>query len=127
MKKMFFIVMLFLGFVQGAYAWTLQTGTYDLSGGNTSWSGYRGEVVIAPQGENYSVVWRVGTKQAQIGIGILQDDILSVAFTDLSNNSFWGVASYRVRPFGSLEGVWTSADGTVQKPEYLSWKNYSIY
>jgi adenosine deaminase len=37
MKKMFFVVLLFLGFVQSVYAWTLQTGTYDLSGGTTSW------------------------------------------------------------------------------------------
>lgn len=119
--------MLFLA--TGAYAWTLQTGTYDLSGGNTSWGtgAYHGEVVIAPQGDNYSVIWRVGSRQTQVGIGILQDDILSVAFTDLSNNLFWGVASYRVRPFGELEGKWTSADGQTQKPEFLSWKNYSTY
>lgn len=126
MKKAFFLLVLFLA--NGLCAWTLRTGTYDLSGGNNNWSaGYQGEVVITPQGENYSVVWRIGNRQTQIGIGILQDDVLSVAFTDLSNNTFWGVASYRVKLFGDLDGRWTSYDGTVQKPEYLTWKSYSTY
>ena len=128
MKKMF-LLFAFMGLVSGAYAWTLKTGTYDLSGGNNTWGGggYLGEVVIAPQGDNYSIIWRIGTKQAQVGIGILQDDVLSVAFTDLSNNTFWGVASYRVRPFGDLEGRWSSYDGQTHKSENLTWKNHSTY
>jgi hypothetical protein len=127
MKKGILFALVFL--TTTAYAWTLKTGTYDLSGGNTSYGGgaYYGELVIAPQGENYSVIWRTGSRQTQVGIGILQDDILSVAFTDVSNNQFWGVASYRVRPFGELEGRWTAADGQTQKPEYLIWKSYATY
>jgi hypothetical protein len=128
MKKAIFLVALFMGLVNGAYAWTLKTGTYDLSGGNSSWgSSYQGEVIIEPQGNNYRVIWLVGTRQTQVGVGILQDDILSVAFTDVSNSTFWGVASYRVGPFGELEGRWTSVDGQTQKPEYLAWKSYSTY
>lgn len=120
---------LFLSFASGAYAWTLKTGTYDLSGGNGNWggTGYHGEVVIAPQGDNYSVIWRVGSKQTQVGIGILQDDILSIAFTDLSNPSFWGVAAYRVGPWGELEGKWSSYDAVTYKPEHLIWKNHYTY
>ena len=127
MKKWILLAMLF--FSTGAYAWTLKTGTYDLSGGNSNWggSGYQGEVIIAPQGDNYTVIWRVGTRQTQLGVGILQDDILSVAFTDLSNSTFWGVASYRVGPWGELEGKWSSYDGQAQKPERLVWKSYSTY
>lgn len=125
MKSLF---VLFLAVTTSVFGWTLKTGTYELSGGN-SWygSGYTGEVVIAPQGENYSVIWRVGAKQAQIGIGILQDDILSVSFVDASNPSFWGVASYRVGPWGELEGTWASSEGFSQKPEILVWKNSFIY
>ncbi len=125
MKKL----ILSLCFVSSVFAWTLKTGTYDLSGGNSSWlgSGYQGEVVIAPQGDNYQVIWRIGSRQAQIGVGILKDDILSVAFVDASNPAFWGVVSYRVGPWGELEGVWTSSEGVTQKPEYLVWKNSFIY
>lgn len=127
MKKWILLAMLFLS--TGAYAWTLKTGTYDLSGGNSTWggTGYQGEVIIAPQGDNYSVIWRVGSRQTQLGIGILQDDVLSVAFTDLSNSTFWGVASYRVGPWGELEGKWSSYDGQSQKLERLVWKTYSTY
>ncbi len=129
MKKMFFLMTLFLSLTSGAYGRTLKTGTYDLSGGNGGWStaGYHGEVVIAPQGDNYKVIWRVGTKQTQVGVGILQDDILSVAFTDIANPSFWGVASYRVNAWGELEGKWSSYDGAVNKPEHLLWKNHFTY
>jgi hypothetical protein len=126
MKKGMFLAMLFL--VTGAYAWTLRTGTYEASGGSSYGSGvYYGEVVIAPQGDNYSVIWRTGAGQTQVGIGILQDDVLSIGFTDLNNSRFWGVASYRVRPFGELEGRWTASDGQTQKIEYLVWKNHYTY
>lgn len=128
MKKMF-LLMAALLLISSAHAWNLKTGTYALSGGNSSWGGgtYQGEVVIAPQGENYSVIWRIGNRQAQIGIGILQDDVLSVAFTDVSNPAFWGVASFHVKAFGEIEGRWTGYDGTSTKPEYLVWKSYSTY
>lgn len=111
------------------FGWTLNTGTYELSGGNSSrnGTGYQGEVIIAPQGQNYSVIWKVVSRQAQIGVGILKDDILSVSFVDTDNPAFWGVASYRVGPWGELEGTWTSNDGTTQKPEILIWKNSFTY
>lgn len=115
--------------MSSVHAWTLKTGTYVLSGGNDGWgnSSYQGEVVIAPQGDNYSVIWRIGNRQAQVGVGILQNDVLSVAFTDVGNPSFWGVASFRVKAFGELEGKWAGHDGTTTRPEYLVWKNYSTY
>jgi hypothetical protein len=124
MKKIVLMLMVLL--VNGAFAWTLKTGTYDLAGGTSNWGGssYTGEVVIAPQGDNYKVLWRIGNRQAQVGFGVLRDDILSVAFTDLDDNTFWGVASYRVKPFGELEGIWASSTDHNQKPEYLVWKNH---
>jgi len=128
MKKGIFLAALF--FVTSAYAWTtLKAGTYQLSGGNSSWvtPSYQGEVDIFPQGENYRVVWRIGGRQSQVGIGILQNDIFSVAFVDQSNPSFWGIASYRVINgwnYDELEGKWASHDGQIQKPEYLIQMKY---
>lgn len=128
MKK-FGLIMAALFLMSSVHAWTLKTGTYTLSGGNDNWasSSYQGEVVIAPQGDNYSVIWRIGNRQAQVGVGILQSDVLSVAFTDVGNPSFWGVASFRVKAFGEIEGKWAGYDSTTTKPEYLVWKNYSTY
>ena len=126
MKKWILLMILFLA--QAGYAWTLKPGTYNLSGGNSFWgSSYEGEVVICPNGENYRVIWKIGTSQTQVGVGVLQGDILSVAFTDLSKPSFWGVISYRVKPFGELEGKWASYESHSQKAEYLVWKNDFIY
>jgi hypothetical protein len=127
MRKLFLLCVLFLAvtsYASAAYP-KLRTGTYLLSGGNTKWadSGYRGEVIIEPQGENYRLIWRIGSAQSQYGVGILYDDILSVAFCDGSNTN-WGVVSYRLVADGELQGRWTSYTGTSQKPEYLIWKGY---
>ena len=103
----------------------LWPGTYQLSGGNAQHGsiGYRGEVTIQPQGENYRVVWRIGSSQSQIGVGILDRDVLSVAYCDSSNN-VWGVVLFRLVAEGELEGRWASFQGTTQQPEYLIWKSY---
>ena len=127
MKKRFGILA-FLILISSAHAYFLRTGTYQLSGGNSQYGAgsYQGEVVIAPYGDNYKVTWFIGNQQCQVGIGILQDDVLSVSFNDITKN-FWGIASYRVKFGGELEGKWASFDDKIQKPEYLVWKSYSTY
>jgi hypothetical protein len=129
MKKMFLLCLLCVasGFCAvNSYAYPpLRIGTYQLSGGNSKWDGggYQGEVTIYPQGENYRVVWRIGSSQSQAGVGILYNDILSVAYCD-SSNTAWGVVSFRLVADGELQGRWTGFNGTSQKPEYLVWKGY---
>ena len=119
---------LFLGAFTSAFGWGLKTGTYEMQGYNPSGGVYRGEVIIAPQGENYSVIWRIGSSQAQTGIGVYRDwdNVLSVAFADLSTG-YWGVISYKVDFWGILDGKWASATGTSQGTEVLKWVNYSTY
>ncbi|MBS0625013.1 MAG: hypothetical protein JSS32_03075 [Verrucomicrobia bacterium] len=123
-----FLICLFVVCASTAFSWGLKTGTYDLVGYNANGSTYYGEVVIAPQGDNYSVTWRVGSNQAQLGVGIHRDwdSVFSVAFADLSKN-FWGVASYKIGVFGELEGAWCGANGSTQGTEILKWRSYSIY
>ena len=105
----------------------LRTGTYDLVGSNSSGDTYRGQVVIAPQGKNYAVVWLVGSRQAQIGVGIYNEweDLFSVGFAD-HGRSYWGVVSYKVGAWGELEGNWASSDSRGQGVERLKWVN-SVY
>jgi hypothetical protein len=104
----------------------LWMGTYACSGANSWWGGgaYQGEVYIQPQGENFSVIWRVGFRQTQVGVGILYGDILSVAYTDCNNPLNWGVVTFRVVGDGELQGFWCTHDSYTQKPEYLVWKGY---
>lgn len=125
MKKMFFLC-LFLAVSGFGYAYPrLMTGTYQLSGSNSKWDvgAYQGEVTIYPQGENFRVVWRIGSNQSQAGIGILYNDALSVAYCDTSNTN-WGIAVFRLVADGELEGRWSGFNSTTQKPEYLVWKGY---
>lgn len=105
----------------------LRTGTYDLVGTNSSGDTYRGQVVIAPQGKNYAVVWLIGSRQAQIGVGIYNswEDLFSVAFAD-HGRSYWGVISYKVGSRGELEGKWAASDSRGQGIEKLKWVS-SIY
>lgn len=121
---LFFIMTVVLGAreVKG-----LRTGTYDLVGTNAYGDTYRGQVVIAPQGENYAVVWLVGSRQAQIGVGIYNswEDLFSVAFAD-HGRSYWGVVSYKVGARGELEGTWAASDSRGQGVEILKWVN-SVY
>jgi len=105
----------------------LRTGTYELVGTNSSGDTYRGQVVIAPQGKNYAVIWLIGSRQAQIGVGIYNpwEDLFSVAFAD-HGRSYWGVVAYKVGSWGDIEGKWTASDGRGQGIEKLQWVS-SIY
>jgi hypothetical protein len=127
MKTFFSLLLFIVTTVLGARELKeLKTGTYDLVGTNSSGETYRGQVVIAPQGKNYAVVWLVGSRQAQIGVGIYNswEDLFSVAFAD-HGRYYWGVVSYKVGAWGELEGKWASSDGRGQGVERLKWVNSS--
>lgn len=119
----------FLGLANICFAWTLSTGTYELSGSSADGTPYHGEVVIKRQGNNYRVEWYTGGRSTQIGVGMLDSwsNIFSIAFADASNPKFWGVASYTLNIFGELEGKWTTHDGYSYGVDRLIWKNYSTY
>ena len=122
MKKLFLLCLLFAA---SGFAHNIRVGIYDLTGGNSKWGGssYRGEVAIYPQGENFRVEWRIGSSQSQVGVGIVEGDVLSVAYCD-SVSGAWGVVSFKVVGYGELHGRWAGFESTAQKPEYLVWKAY---
>lgn len=123
MKKIF--IFLFLVVSTMIFSWELRPGTYSLSGTNPNGTFYEGTVVIAPQGSNYRVTWYVGDRQTQAGIGIFHnwENILSVAFADLSQG-YWGTISYKINAWDELEGVWASSTSNYQGVETLKWLNY---
>ncbi|HSX03416.1 MAG TPA: hypothetical protein VLG76_01660 [Rhabdochlamydiaceae bacterium] len=120
MKKL----MLAMACLISTYAYALQTGTYELWGSShpTGEFNYRGEVCIAPQGENYSLFWKIGNSNVQVGVGILRKDVLSVAYHDLSQNTD-GVASFCQISENVLEGKWTGFKSNTYGREYLVWKS----
>ena len=98
-------------------------GVYDLVGSNNPLGEkhYIGRVTITPQGTNYRVQWKVG-KQTQKGIGIVHDDIFSVAYHNPKDEEM-GVASYYITPTGNLEGKWAELDDDMHGRELLLFKS----
>jgi hypothetical protein len=125
MKKMLLAVICVLCIHAAAHA--LRTGTYELWGSNhpTGDFNYKGEVYIAPQGDNYALIWKIGSSNVQAGVGILRKDILSVAYHDLSQNTH-GVMCFCQISDSVLEGHWTGFQGTTYGREYLVWKTSYI-
>jgi hypothetical protein len=62
-----------------------------------------------PRGEVYDVSWWIA-KEHYTGVGIVVNDTLSVAYTG-GDRSWFGVASYRQRSDGTLDGRWAVQGG----------------
>jgi len=100
------------------------TGTYDLVGSNSRGGrvAYRGQVIIEPFGQNYRVIWMIGSNQVQAGIGILDQDelTLSVAYSDMNSNDV-GVVSFGVVNDFELEGKWATMNSYSYGWENIIW------
>lgn len=99
----------------------LKTGTYDMQG-NTDGSEnmcYNGLVTIKPKGKNFAVCWIFGGSK-HYGIGILEQNVLSVAFY-APRSGFRGTVAYLVNPDGTLVGKWAPARSELQGIEKLTW------
>jgi hypothetical protein len=87
----------------------LQCGIYTSAGSNpgTDKITYHGKVLISANGPTYQLIWKIGRSQVQMGIGIFQNQILSVSFYDKSGRAT-GVVSYHLAAPGQLEGMWAN-------------------
>lgn len=108
----------------GNYNISLTPGTYQMIGSNPNSNiiNYRGKVIIKPCGSNYSLIWIIGSNQVQTGVGILKDNILSVAFYDPAKN-LTGVVSFVVKENGQLDGTWASYNSSSFGRELLTYEN----
>ena len=86
----------------------IQFGVYKLKGTNPDgMKKYDGKIVMQREGTNYRVTWFIGPVQSQMGIGILENNVLSIGYMDLSGQDF-GVVSLKVVNNKNLKGKWTS-------------------
>ncbi len=88
----------------------ISLGVYKLSGTNPDGiKKYDGKIVIEREGTNYRVTWFIGRthSQAQTGVGILTNDVLSIGYMDASGKDF-GVVSLKVVNNKLLKGKWSS-------------------
>jgi len=93
-------------------------GSYAVSGTNPGGSGnYHGTAEVAKTGSTYEIVWNVG--RPYTGTGILNGDVLSVAFRDEKSGLF-GIVTYRVTDNGKvLQGTWCAYGQTAVGTETL--------
>lgn len=104
----------------------VRDGIYSLTGsageGPASYTGTV-EIRFRPgTGNVYDLTWKIGGAQEQWGVGILQDNILSVGYYEQAGGTVRdaGVVSFAVGN-GTLEGEWTSLQGGRTGYEQLKW------
>ncbi len=90
-------------------------GTYTCQGTNPgSDKKYEGTVMITPKGENYTFTWNIGGKVSK-GVGLVNGDLLSVAYTSDEGNTYFGLVVYEIMQEGKrLEGQWTVYPGSSE-------------
>jgi hypothetical protein len=105
----FAVALLFAGLsMQGKTGFS---GTYSINGTNPGVGAYKGTLTITPRGDVYDVQWWIA-KAHYTGVGIVVNDTLSVSYTG-ADRSWLGVAAYRQRPDGSLDGRWAVQGGAA--------------
>jgi hypothetical protein len=98
----------------------LRVGTYKLEGSIPGGNSYSGTVTIEALGPNYKLTWAIGDQgqQQQSGHGILEGDVLSVAYMD-ATGADWGVVSFKKMSDTKFEGKWSSFQTEMQGTEVL--------
>ena len=82
-------------------------GFYTVEGKNPGApQGYKGEAQIKQTGRTYTIIWKIG-EGAQIGTGVLVDNVLSIVFT-APGPARPGLAVYSVADDKITSGIWTS-------------------
>ena len=105
----------------------LSEGTYALVGHGAGQSAnYSGTVKITKRintNNVYDLVWNITSGQAQLGVGILTNDVLSVSYYETTPDGYFkdiGVVSYKVLNLVALQGEWTSVAGGTAGFEELT-------
>jgi hypothetical protein len=105
----FAVALLFAGLsMQGKTGFS---GTYSINGTNPGVGAYKGTLTITPRGDVYDVRWIIAKAQ-YTGVGIVVNDTLSVSYTG-GDRSWLGIAAYRQRPDGTLDGRWAVQGGAA--------------
>ena len=111
MKILAFACLLFS--ISASHAAAPLEGIYKLTGRNSPKADktYGGKVVVEKTADTYKLTWLIGAAQSQKGVAILDGNILSVGYMDLSGRDF-GVVSYKVLSEKKLEGKWSPIAGS---------------
>ena len=79
-------------------------GKYNITGTNPTGTIYRGTLQIIEHGDVYQFRWDAGNQYD--GVGVVNGDVVAVAFANGSNGTGCGVVDYKIQNDGSLTGRW---------------------
>ncbi|MGH9901760.1 MAG: hypothetical protein ACRD68_08125, partial [Pyrinomonadaceae bacterium] len=94
-------------------------GVYKITRGTSATGGrrYSGTMTVKPRGEVYAVRWALA-RESFDGVGVRQGDVFVVGWGGDGGGGS-GVAAYRVKERGTLEGRWATPAGTRLGSESL--------
>ena len=79
-------------------------GKYNVAGANPNGSAYKGTLEVVPHGDVYQFRWSAGNQSD--GVGVINGDVVAVAFASGANGKGCGVVDYNINGDGSLDGKW---------------------
>jgi hypothetical protein len=79
-------------------------GKYTIAGTNPNNSVYRGALEVVEHGDVYQFRWNAGNQYD--GVGVVNGDVVAVAFANGPNGTGCGVVDYDIQGDGSLVGRW---------------------
>lgn len=79
-------------------------GKYTIVGTNPNNTMYRGALEVIEHGEVYQFRWNAGNQYD--GVGVVNGDVVAVAFANGPNGTGCGVVDYNIQGDGSLVGRW---------------------
>jgi len=79
-------------------------GKYTITGTNPNGTMYRGALEVIEHGDVYQFRWNAGNQYD--GVGVVNGDVVAVAFANGPNGTGCGVVDYNIQEDGSLIGRW---------------------
>ncbi|HXT64191.1 MAG TPA: hypothetical protein VN696_14230 [Pyrinomonadaceae bacterium] len=79
-------------------------GKYTITGTNPNGSSYRGGLEVIEHGDVYQFRWLAGNQSD--GVGVVNGEVVAVAFASGANGTGCGVIDYNIQGDGSLLGRW---------------------
>lgn len=79
-------------------------GKYNVNGTNPNGSTYKGTLEVIPHGDVYQFRWSAGNQSD--GVGVINGDVVAVAYASGANGKGCGVVDYNINGDGSLDGKW---------------------
>jgi len=79
-------------------------GKYNITGTNPNGAPYKGTLEIIAHGDVYQFRWNAGAQYD--GVGILNGNVVAVAFASGEKGEGCGVVDYMIRGDGALDGKW---------------------